>query len=458
MEKTKTIILAAGQGTRMRSQRPKVLHPIAGKPMILHVLDNSKKAGSDETIVVIGYKGELVQAILPPSTKTVLQTEQLGTGHAVMCALPHLERNDDMVLILMGDAPLIRPEVLSKMVQHHQEQGNGVTVLTAEIENPKGYGRMVTTTEGDLLKIVEEKDATEKEKAIAEVNGGMYCFTSKYLVEALSKIVPQNAQGEYYLTDTIEIIRSLGQRVGVFKTDAYDITAVNSKKQLAEVEKAFRQFNNCRLMDQGAIMIDPDTTYLSADTTIGRDTVIYPGVLTEGVVSIGEDCVIGQNSRIVDSSIGDRTQVDASTILESVVAEDTTVGPYAYIRPGSKIGKNVKIGDFVEVKNAVIKDGAKASHLTYIGDAEVGENVNLGCGTVFVNYDGFDKNKVVVGKNTFIGCNTNLIAPVEVGENVYVAAGSTITENIPSRAFAIARQKQVVKENYQIRNKKKGEN
>lgn len=458
MEKTKTIILAAGQGTRMRSLRPKVLHQIAGKPMILHVLDNSIKAGSDETIVIIGYKGEMVQEILPSSAKTVLQSEQLGTGHAVMCALPHLERNNDTVLILMGDAPLVRSEVLSKMVQHHQEQGNGVTVLTAEVENPKGYGRMITTTEGDLLKIVEEKDATENEKTIAEVNGGMYCFTSKYLVDALAKIVPKNAQGEYYLTDTIEIIRNMDQRVGAFKTDAYDIMAVNSKNQLAIVEKTFRRYNNSRLMDEGAIMIDPDTTYLSADTTIGRDTVIYPGVLTEGTVSIGEDCVVGQNCHIVNSTIGDRTRVDASTILESTVDEDTKVGPYAYIRPGSKIGKNVKIGDFVEVKNAVIKDGAKASHLTYIGDAEVGENVNLGCGTVFVNYDGYDKHKVVVGKNSFIGCNTNLIAPVEIGENVYIAAGSTITESIPSRAFAIARQKQVVKENYQIRNKKKGEN
>ncbi len=458
MEKTKTIILAAGQGTRMRSQRPKVLHQVAGKPMILHVMDNSRKAGSDETVVVVGYKGESVQEVLPSKVKTVIQSEQLGTGHAVACALPYLERNDDNILVLMGDAPLVRPEILKQMIVHHRSQNNGVTVLTAEIENPAGYGRMVTTEAGDLLKIVEEKDADAKEKSIKEVNGGMYCFTSKHLVDALAEIKPQNAQGEYYLTDTIEIIRNKNGRVGVFKTDAYDIMAVNSKNQLAAVEKAFRNYNNSRLMEEGAIMIDPDTTYLSADTTIGRDAIIYPGVITEGNVSIGAECVIGQNSRIVNSKIGDKTRVDASTVLDSVVGENTKVGPYAYIRPGSEIGNDVKIGDFVEVKNAVIKDGAKASHLTYIGDAQVGENVNLGCGTVFVNYDGYNKYKVVVGKNSFIGCNTNLIAPVEVGENVYVAAGSTITEDIPSRAFAIARQKQVVKENYQIRKKKKGEN
>ncbi|MDD4691016.1 MAG: bifunctional UDP-N-acetylglucosamine diphosphorylase/glucosamine-1-phosphate N-acetyltransferase GlmU [Eubacterium aggregans] len=448
MKATKTIILAAGQGTRMVSKNPKVLHRACGETLLGHVIRANQAAGVSDIAVIVGFQAEAVKKSLPGGVQTFLQAEQLGTGHAVMQASAFLEDFEGNVLVLVGDAPLIRPETLTEMIAAHEAGSYAATVLTAVFDDPTGYGRMVK--EGDaLIKIVEHKDATAEERAIREINSGMYCFDAACLREALAKIVPENVQGEYYLTDTIEILRTMGKKVGTYATpDVEDIAAVNSKGQLAQVEAIMRRRINARLMAEGVILIDPTSTYISADTTIGQDTVVYPGVITEGRVDIGADCIIGQNSRIVDSTIADGVEVQISTILNSTVDSGSHIGPYAYLRPNSRIGKDVKVGDFVEVKNAVMKDGAKASHLTYIGDAEVGRNVNLGCGTVFVNYDGVNKFKTVVEDNCFIGCNSNLISPVTVREGSYVAAGSTITQEVPEDSLAIARARQVNKVGY----------
>ena len=453
MKSIKTVILAAGHGTRMVSEKPKVLHEVGGKAMLDYVISASEAAGADDTAVIVGYKADIVKAALPENITAIEQKEQLGTGHAVLQALPFFENFNGNVLVLVGDAPLVRKETLEELVKAHEDGGFSATVLTAVFDDPTGYGRIVKNGD-ELIKIVEHKDATDEERGIKEINSGMYCFDAQALKTALQAINSDNVQGEYYLTDTIEILRGMGKKVGSYPTpDVDDIAAVNSKVQLAEIGKIMRRRINTSLMEAGAIIIDPENTYLSAETKIGKDTTIYPGVITEGRVIIGENCVIGHNSRIVNSTIADGVDIQISTVLDSFVDENTHVGPYAYLRPNSHIGKNVKVGDFVEVKNAVMKDGAKASHLTYIGDAEVGKNVNLGCGTVFVNYDGTNKYRTVVEDNCFIGCNSNLVSPVRVKEGSYVAAGSTITDDVPEDTLAVARARQVNKEGYALQMK-----
>lgn len=453
MKSTKTVILAAGHGTRMVSEKPKVLHEVGGKAMLNYVISASEAAGADDIAVIVGYKADIVKAALPKNLTAIEQKEQLGTGHAVLQALPFFENFNGNVLVLVGDAPLVRKETLEELVKVHEDGGFSATVLTAVFDDPTGYGRIVKKGD-ELIKIVEHKDATEEERNIKEINSGMYCFDAQALKAALQAINSDNVQGEYYLTDTIEILRGMGKKVGSYPTpDVDDIAAVNSKVQLAEIGKIMRRRINTSLMEAGAIIIDPENTYLSAETKVGKDTVVYPGVITEGRVVIGENCIIGHNSRIVNSTIADGVDIQISTILDSFVDENTHVGPYAYLRPNSHIGKNVKVGDFVEVKNSVMKDGAKASHLTYIGDAEVGKNVNLGCGTVFVNYDGTNKYRTVVEDNCFIGCNSNLVSPVTVKEGSYVAAGSTITDDVPEDTLAVARARQVNKEGYALQMK-----
>lgn len=454
MKSTKTVILAAGHGTRMVSEKPKVLHEVGGKAMLDYVISASEAAGADDIAVIVGYKADTVKAALPENFTAIEQKEQLGTGHAVLQALPFFENFNGNVLVLVGDAPLVRKETLEELVKAHEDGGFSATVLTAVFDDPTGYGRIVKKGD-ELIKIVEHKDATDEERSIKEINSGMYCFDAQALKAALQAINSDNVQGEYYLTDTIEILRGMGKKVGSYPTpDVDDIAAVNSKVQLAEIGKIMRRRINSSLMEAGAIIIDPENTYLSVETKVGKDTVVYPGVITEGRVVIGENCIIGHNSRIVNSTIADGVDIQISTILDSFVDENTHVGPYAYLRPNSHIGKNVKVGDFVEVKNSVMKDGAKASHLTYIGDAEVGKNVNLGCGTVFVNYDGTNKYRTVVEDNCFIGCNSNLVSPVTVKEGSYVAAGSTITNDVPKDTLAVARARQVNKEGYALQMKK----
>lgn len=449
MNDSKTIILAAGEGTRMRSQKPKVLHQVCGENILDYVIEVSKTSGISEIAVIVGFQAELVKESLPPQITTYFQKEQLGTGHAVLQALPFFEALKGNLVVLVGDAPLIQAETLTGLVRAHESGGYAVTVLTAEFDEPTGYGRMIKNRSGELLKIVEEKDANLVEKQIKEINSGMYCFDAQALVLALAELKTDNVQGEYYLTDVIEILRKMGKTAGTFVTpDPEDIQAINSRVQLAAAEAVMRKRINHRLMDAGVTIIDPATTYVGARAIVGQDTVLYPGVILEGETEIGKDCVIGANCRLVDAKIGNKVSIQSSTILESRVDDYTNVGPYAYIRPGSQIGKHCKVGDFVEVKNSTMGDGAKASHLTYIGDGDVGENVNLGCGTVFVNYDGKNKYRTIVEKNAFVGCNTNLIAPVTVKEGAYIAAGSTITDDVPEDSLAIARARQVNKVGY----------
>lgn len=437
------IILAAGQGTRIKSNIPKVLHKVCGKEMVNHVIDNMREAGIDDVNVIIGNGSELVkESTKDRNVSYSLQKEQLGTGHAVKCAKEFLQGKDGVVAVFTGDAPLTRVETIEKLIKEHIEKGNKATLLSAYVDDPTGYGRIIRDDNKEVLKIVEHKDCNEEELKVNEMNAGMYCFDIKSLLSSLEELNNNNVQGEYYLTDVIGILKDKKEKVGALVTDYEDTLGVNSRAQLAEVEKVLRKRINKFHLDNGVTLIDPDTTYIGTDVIIGKDTVIYPNNILEGYTKIGENCTILQNSRIKDSIIEDEVEVQASVILNSKIGKNTTVGPFAYIRPESTIGEGVRIGDFVEVKKSSIGNGTKVSHLTYIGDAEVGSGCNFGCGTVVVNYDGKTKNKTIIGDHSFIGCNTNLISPVEVQDNTYIAAGSTITSTVEEGDLAVARAKQ----------------
>lgn len=444
----KAIILAAGKGTRMKSKYPKVVHKVCGKEMVNHIIDVSKKSGVKDIVAILGHESDIVKSRLPENTVIAMQTEQLGTGHAVIMAKDHI-KDEDTILVLCGDTPLIKEDTLKRLFNYHIENSYHATVLTTEVGNPTGYGRIIRDKNLDLLKIVEQKDATEYEKLVKEINSGIYCFNGKSLRESLDLLDNNNAQGEYYLTDTIKIIREKGNKVGAFNGSTIEeLMGVNSRVELSKAEEIMRRRINESHMVNGVTIIDTNSTYIEADVEIGNDTIIYPGVMLRGNTKIGSGCTIEINSCITNSVVGDNSKVMNSTVIDSVIGENTTVGPYAYLRPKSKLGNNVKIGDFVEVKNATIEDNSKASHLSYIGDAHVGKDVNIGCGVVFVNYDGKNKFKSVVKDGAFIGSNSNLVAPVTVEKKGYIATGSTITDDVPEGSLAIARERQVVKEGW----------
>lgn len=436
------IILAAGQGKRIKSNLPKVLHKACGKEMVNHVIDTMREAGIDDVNVIIGKGAKLVQDRTSSRNVTYsLQEEQLGTGHAVKCAKAFLDGKSGVVAIFTGDAPLIKASTVKKLIDIHIANNNCATLLTSIVENPTGYGRIVRN-DNAVEKIVEHKDCSEDELNITEINAGMYCFDIKNLLDALGKLSNNNAQGEYYLTDVIEIFKSNGEKIGAMVTNFEETLGVNSRSELAVVENILRKRINKMHLDNGVTIIDPNNTYIGVDVKIGQDTIIYPGNVIEGDTVIGESCVIYPNSRVNNSIIEEGVEIQSSVILDSKIGKNTTVGPFAYIRPESNIGNSVKIGDFVEIKKSTIGDNTKVSHLTYIGDAEVGTSCNFGCGTVVVNYDGKKKHKTKIGNNVFIGCNTNLVAPVEVKDNSYTAAGSTITKEVPEGSLAVARARQ----------------
>ncbi len=441
------MILAAGLGKRMNSRRHKVVHEVCGKPMIAHIVDEMKSVGFHRLIVVVGKLEEQVRAVLGDEVTYVRQTEQLGTGHAVMQAVPFLTE-DSLTVVLYGDSPLIRREDVLRLMSE-AEKGNATTVLTAEVEDPFAYGRVIRATDGSVERIVEEKDADDETRKIREVNSGIYAFQTKALLKVLPKMTANNAQGEYLLTDTVAHIRNDGGRVlPVVMADAGDIANVNDRIQLALVEKRMQSRILLRHMQNGVTIMDPEHTYVYSDVQIGQDTVLYPGTILEGHTVIGTDCVIGPNSRLVNANVADRVTVQSSVVLDSRIEEEVSVGPFAYIRPESRIGARAKIGDFVEIKKSLIGEDSKVSHLAYVGDSEVGQRVNIGCGVVTVNYDGFVKHKTIIGDDSFIGSNVNLVAPIQIGTGGYVATGSTVTDDVPENAFAIARERQTTKLGY----------
>lgn len=437
------LILAAGQGKRIKSNLPKVLHKVCGKEMVKHVIDTVKKAEIHDINLIVGKGAELVEERTKDTGVTYsLQAEQLGTGHAVKCAKEFLKNKSGVVAVFTGDTPLIKQSTVERLINDHINNKNAATILTAMVDDPTGYGRIVRDEAGKVLKIVEHKDCNEEELKIKEMNSAIYCFDIELLVKSLDKLNNNNNQGEYYLTDVIGILKDEGYSIGAVVTDIEETIGVNSRVQLAEAEEILRNRINIMHMENGVTLIDPKTTYIGADVEIGKDTIIYPNNILEGNTVIGENCLLYQNSRIKDSTIGNDVDVQSSVILDSKIGDNTTVGPFAYIRPDSVIGKSARIGDFVEIKKSTIGDGTKVSHLTYIGDAEVGSGCNFGCGTVVVNYDGKEKHKTIIGDHSFIGCNTNLVSPVKVGDNTYIAAGSTITAEVKEGDLAVARAKQ----------------
>ncbi|MDF2502955.1 bifunctional UDP-N-acetylglucosamine diphosphorylase/glucosamine-1-phosphate N-acetyltransferase GlmU [Clostridium sp.] len=443
------LILAGGKGKRMKSDLPKVLHKVCGKEMINHVIDVMRKADFQDVNVVIGKGADQVKDATRDRNVTYsFQSEQLGTGHAVMCTKDFLKDKDGIVAIFAGDAPLISENTVKKFIDFHKKGKYKATLLTSILENPTGYGRIMRDSKGDVEKIVEHKDCTAEELKVKEVNAAMYCFDINILLNGLDEIKNDNAQKEYYLTDMVEIFKASGEKVGAMPIDFEETLGVNSRVQLSEAEVIMRNRINEKHMENGVTIIDPVSTYIGEDVQIERDTIIYPGNVIEGKSIIKEGCILYPNSRISDSIISENVTIQSSVILQSKIGSNTTVGPFAYIRPESNIGNHVRVGDFVEIKKSTIGNNTKVSHLTYIGDAQVGSNCNFGCGTVVVNYDGRDKHKTIIGDNSFIGCNTNLVSPVEVDDNTYIAAGSTITEKVPEGSLAIARARQVIKKGW----------
>lgn len=449
-----SVILAAGMGTRMKSKMPKVLHKVCGKPLSKWVIDASKAAGADKVCAVVGHKAETVKEVLGDVCEFALQAEQKGTGHAVMQAIDVIKNSKGEVVILNGDTPLITAETINKAIEYHKNNGNQATVITAILDDATGYGRIVRDNDGSVLKIVEQKDASKEEKKINEVNSGMYVFDAQSLAYALDKITPNNAQGEYYLTDTLEILLSAGKKIGGYAiSDNDEIRGINDRVQLNEAEKIMQKRINEYHMRNGVTMRNPESVYIEDGVEIGNDTEICQNVTIKSGTKIGSDCVIGSGSMLDRAVIHDGVDVLSSVILESEVDEGTHVGPFAYIRPNCHVGKEVKVGDFVELKNSNIDDGTKISHLTYIGDSDVGKRVNFGCGTVTCNYDGKKKYRTTIGDDCFVGCNTNFVSPINVGDGVYIAAGSTITEDIPENSLSIARARQVNKEGWKDKRK-----
>ena len=452
MSESCAIVLAGGQGKRMRSDLPKPMFEVLGVPMIDWVLSACEESGISDICVVTGYNHEVIERHLDGKYATVLQTERKGTGHAVMMAKEWLEeRRGKNVLILNGDAPFIDRETILAALWQHEHRDDDVTVITAEIPDPHGYGRIIRTADG-ISAIVEEKDATEEQKLIHEVNSGTYWFKADKLLSSLDKLRPNNAQSEYYLTDTIYILLGEGSRANAYtSSDPNTVLGANDRRGLLMLNDVARRAIIDKLLDEGVEFVCTDGVVIGKDVRIGAGTKILPGVIISGKSVIGENCVIGPDCMLADTKVGDHSKLNCVQSHDSTVGNNVTIGPWVQLRPGTTIADSAKIGDFVEIKNSSIGVNTAVAHLTYIGDSDVGSGVNFGCGVVTVNYDGHAKFRTTIGDNAFIGCNTNLIAPVTVGNAAYTGAGSTITRDVPDGALAVERADTRIVEGFGIK-------
>ena len=443
------VVLAAGKGTRMKSKLYKVLHKVCGKTMVEHVVDAARGVNPAKIVTVVGTGAGEVEKVLDGKSDFAFQEKQLVTGDAVMTAKEELGDKDGATLVVTGDTPLFTTETFDELFKYHAEKGNAATVLTAEAPNPFGYGRIIRDDQGNVLRIVEQKDGKPEELKVKEINTGVFCFDNKKLFEALKHVDNNNAQGEYYLTDVLEILRNSGERVGAYKMpDFSESLGVNDRIALAQATKTMQRRINEEHMRNGVSFIDPDTAYIDAGVKIGNDTVIEGNVVIKGNTEIGSDCYITNGSRIVDSKIGNHVTITSSTLQEAEMDDNTDIGPNSHLRPKAVIRKGAHIGNFVEIKKAEIGENSKVGHLTYVGDATLGKDINVGCGTIFSNYDGVKKFHTNVGDHSFIGAGSTLIAPINVADHTFIAADSTITKDVDKYDMAIARGRQVNKPDY----------
>jgi len=437
----------------MQSQFTKLVHDVAGRPMVRHVIEAARTAGMVRTVVVVGNQADEVRRAVGENDKRIgfaYQDAQRGTGHAVLCAEKHLLGYDGDVLILNGDLPALRPDTLNRFLEFHRASGAPLSLMTAVVEGPVGYGRVVRTYNGDVSRIVEESDATPEEKAIKEINCGIYCVDAAWLWDPLKRARADNAQREIYLTDLVEILRRDGHKVAAFRhADPEEVLGVNDRRELSAAARALHRRKVLALMAEGVTVIDPETTFVDVDVKVGPDTVLEPGVMLLGATEIGRDVTIGMGSRLVDTTVGDGTRLlPYCVVSRSRIGRACRIGPFAHLRPETQIDEQARVGNFVETKKTRLGAGSKASHLTYLGDAEVGRNVNIGAGTITCNYDGVDKLRTVIEDEVFIGSDTQLVAPVRIRRGAYVGAGSTITKDVPPHALALSRPDQVVKEDW----------
>jgi bifunctional UDP-N-acetylglucosamine pyrophosphorylase/glucosamine-1-phosphate N-acetyltransferase len=445
LPQTFAVVLAAGKGTRMKSNRAKVLHTLCGVPMVNYVIEALKSLAPERLLVVVGHQADVVRGVLPEEAETVLQREQLGTGDAVRVALEALEGEEEGVLLVVnGDGPLISDRTLEELVERHRSAGVGATVLVAELEDPRGLGRVVE--DAGVVRIVEERDATEEERAIGLVNLGLYAFELSEIRDAIGKVDSDNGQAELYLTDVLEIIGRRSRAVTYRLKDLEEANLVNDRSQLARAEEILRRRILDAHMREGVTVRDPVSTHIEASVEIGRDTVILPGSFLRGATKIGSDCVIGPSADLLDTVVGDGARVEHSVGRGAEVGEGATVGPYAFLRPGTVLGPDAKVGAYCEVKNTRVGRGSKVPHLSYVGDAEIGEDANLGAGTITANYDGVNKHRTTIGDGAFTGVNTNLIAPVTIGDGAYLGAGSVVNKDIPPGKLAVGMPARVIRD------------